>query len=44
LKVKVDLASFRGEDSDFIQRFFVPAIQRAGGLHAAVLLTKPEPY
>ena len=44
VKLKADLASFRGEDEDFIQRFFVPAIQRAGGLHAAVLLAKPEPH
>jgi hypothetical protein len=44
VKVKADLANFRGEDTDFIQRFFVPAIQRAGGLPAAVLLTKPGPY
>jgi len=32
--VKVDLASFHGDDSDFIQRFFVPAIQRAGSCSA----------
>ena len=32
--VKADLASFHGEDSDFIQRFFVPSIQRAGGLES----------
>ena len=44
VKVKADLGNFRGDDSDFIQRFFVPAIQRAGGLHAAVLLAKPETY
>jgi hypothetical protein len=36
--LKADLADFRGEDADFIQRFFVPAIQRAGGLQAAMLL------
>lgn len=44
VKVKADLTNFRGEDSDFIQRFFVPSIQRAGGLHAAMLLAKPEPF
>ena len=43
VELKADLANFRGEDSDFIQRFFVPSIQRAGGLHAALLLAKPEP-
>ena len=41
VKVKADLAGFHGEDSEFIQRFFVPAIQRAGGLHAAMLLANP---
>jgi hypothetical protein len=43
VKVRADLTSFRGDDSDFIQRFFVPAIQRAGGLQAAVLLTNAQP-
>jgi hypothetical protein len=43
VKVKVNLASFHGDDSDFIQRFFVPAIQRAGGLQAALSLAKPTP-
>ena len=37
VEVKVDLASFHGDDSDFIQRFFVPAIQRAGGLQAITI-------
>ena len=29
---------FHGEDNEFIDRFFVPGIQRAGGLKAATLL------
>ncbi len=40
VKVKVNLTSFHGEDDDFIQRFFVPGIQRAGGLKAALSLAK----
>jgi Acetyl xylan esterase (AXE1) len=42
VKVKVDLGKFRGDDNDFVERFFVPSIQRAGGLRAALLLAKPE--
>src|SRR5262249_28857715 len=38
--VKADLGNFGGEDRDFIDRFFVPGIQRAGGLRAAQLLVK----
>jgi hypothetical protein len=30
-----DLAGFTGTDQDFLDRFFVPGIQRAGGLAAA---------
>jgi hypothetical protein len=37
---KADLGDFRGEDSDFIARFFVPGIQRAGGLKAALRLVQ----
>jgi hypothetical protein len=33
------LGSFKGEDQDFIDNFFVPGIQRAGGLRAALRLT-----
>jgi hypothetical protein len=29
------LEGFAGEDKDFIEQFFVPGIQRAGGLDAA---------
>ena len=43
MKVKADLAAFRGRDADFIEHFFVPGIQRAGGLRAARLLANPEP-
>ncbi|MGI8959447.1 MAG: acetylxylan esterase [Bryobacteraceae bacterium] len=38
VKLKVDLGSFRGDDQDFIKCFFVPGIQRAGGLQAALRL------
>lgn len=40
--VKADLAGFKGEDADFIERFFVPGIQRAGGLQAALKLARRE--
>ena len=33
--LQVDLASFSGSDEDFVKNFFVPGIQRAGGLRAA---------
>jgi hypothetical protein len=39
VKLSVDLASFAGRDQDFIERFFVPGIQRVGGLEAAQKLT-----
>ncbi len=35
VKLEADLAGFTGSDQDFIDRFFVPGIQRAGGLRAA---------
>ena len=35
--LQVDLAGFAGKDEDFIRSFFVPGIQRAGGLRAARL-------
>jgi dienelactone hydrolase len=35
-----DLGAFRGTDEDFINGFFVPDIQRAGGLRAARELVK----
>ena len=40
--VKANLAGFRGEDQDFIEGFFVPGIQRAGGLEAALKVAKRE--
>ena len=40
VSLRADLGDFRGEDKDFIARFFVPGIQRAGGLQAALDLTK----
>jgi len=39
LKLVADTAGFKGYDEDFVQRFFVPGIQRAGGLEAARKLT-----
>lgn len=36
--IKADLGAFKGEDEDFMRDFFVPGIQRAGGLKAAQAL------
>ena len=33
--LQADLGTFTGSDQDFVDRFFVPGIQRAGGLKAA---------
>jgi dienelactone hydrolase len=38
--LKSDPGSFKGSDEDFLDSFFVPGIQRAGGLAAAKALTK----
>ncbi len=35
-----DLGSFKGTDEDFLDQFFVPGIQRAGGLAAAKALSR----
>jgi hypothetical protein len=35
-----DMNGFSGSDADFIDRFFVPGIQRAGGLPAALRLVR----
>ena len=35
-----DLDGFQGRDEDFLERFFVPCIQRAGGLDVALRLTE----
>ncbi|MBI4873776.1 MAG: hypothetical protein HY822_03975, partial [Acidobacteria bacterium] len=40
LKLEAPLGDFRGTDDDFRRAFFVPGVQRAGGLEAARLLTK----
>lgn len=37
--LEADLSGFTGSDQDYLDRFFVPGIQRAGGLRAARLLT-----
>jgi hypothetical protein len=39
LALQADVSTFKGADDDFLQHFFVPAIQRAGGLDAALRLT-----
>ena len=38
--LQADLGGFRGEDQDFIDSFFVPCIQRAGGLKAALAVAR----
>ena len=38
VELKADLGSFQGTDQDYLDSFFVPGIQRAGGLRAARLL------
>ena len=42
VKVNLDapLGTFKGTDQDFLDEFFVPGIQRAGGLSAALALLK----
>ncbi len=39
VSLTANLENFRGADDDFRKRFFVPGIQRAGGLAAARMLT-----
>ena len=38
VQLKARLDGFTGTDQDFLDRFFVPGIQRAGGMQAARLL------
>ena len=38
--LKADVSKFTGTDQEFVESFFVPGIQRAGGLRAARLLTE----
>ena len=38
--LRADLAGFQGTDEEFVKEFFVPGIQRAGGLRAARALVK----
>jgi dienelactone hydrolase len=40
VSLDADLDGFSGTDSEFVAGFFVPGIQRAGGLRAAKLLVK----
>jgi dienelactone hydrolase len=39
VRLQANLDGFHGGDAEFIDRFFVPGIQRAGGLKAALMLT-----
>jgi hypothetical protein len=39
LTLKAELEGFDGKDEDFLRQFFVPGIQRAGGLDAGLRLT-----
>ena len=38
--LNADVSNFTGTDQEYVDRFFVPGIQRAGGLRAARLLTE----
>lgn len=38
--LQADLSNFQGTDEEFAKNFFVPGIQRAGGLRAARMLVK----
>ena len=38
--LRADVSNFTGTDQDFVDRFFVPGIQRAGGLRVARLLAE----
>jgi len=40
LTLDANLSGFTGTDEQFVEQFFVPGIQRAGGLRAAMQLTK----
>ena len=40
VSLEADLKGFAGNDADFVDNFFVPGIQRAGGLKAAKMLAQ----
>lgn len=40
VKLHINLGRFAGTDQDYLDNFFVPGIQRAGGLRSAKLLTQ----
>ena len=40
VRLEADLNNFRGTDEDYMRNFFVPGIQRAGGLEAAIALSR----
>jgi hypothetical protein len=39
VELEADLGGFTGADQEYLDGFFVPGIQRAGGLRAARMLT-----
>lgn len=41
LNLSADIDGFHGTDEEFLDTFFVPGIQRAGGLEAALRVTEP---
>ncbi len=40
VKLAIDLSNFSGTDQEFVDEFFIPGIQRAGGLNMAKMLTE----
>jgi hypothetical protein len=38
--LRADVSNFTGTDQEYVDGFFVPGIQRAGGLRVARLLTE----
>lgn len=40
MKLDANAGAFTGTDQQFMEQFFIPGIQRAGGLQAAMMLTK----
>ncbi len=42
VSLNAPLGNFKGDDQDFVDQFFVPGIQRAGGLDVAVRLARQK--
>ena len=40
VRLSAEVTGFKGADQDFAERYFVPGLQRAGGLEAALRLTE----